>query len=250
MSTIIYGIHPIEALLEQSPTQLLSLVIMDDKLNPRQEKLLQLAKKHQIPIKRLTKAQFIALLPQHCTHQGILAYTESASAQWKESDLPRLISEAKPPFFLILDGVQDPHNLGACLRSANAAGVTAVIAPKDNAVSLTATVRKVACGAEQFTPFIQVTNLARTLKELKEAGVWLVGLEGDTEQSLYTLDLKGPLGIILGAEGSGMRRLTKENCDFIAKIPMVGQIESLNVSNACAITLFEALRQRQIPPRK
>jgi 23S rRNA (guanosine2251-2'-O)-methyltransferase len=149
------------------------------------------------------------------------------------------------PFILVLDGIQDPHNLGACLRSADAAGVHAVIAPKDKAVPLTETVRRVACGAAEHTPFVQVTNLARAMKKLQDAGLWLVGTADEAEQLLYDIDLKGPLAIVLGAEEKGVRRLTRENCDFLARIPMTGAVECLNVSVATGVCLFEAVRQRQ-----
>ena len=150
-----------------------------------------------------------------------------------------------PPFLLILDGIQDPHNLGACLRTADAAGVDAVIAPKDRAVSLTETVREISTGAAEKIPFVQVTNLARTLKELKERGIWLTATSDKADKSIYDIDLRGPLGIILGAEGKGIRRLTTENSDFLAYIPMSGSVECLNVSVACGVCLFEAVRQRK-----
>jgi 23S rRNA (guanosine2251-2'-O)-methyltransferase len=149
-----------------------------------------------------------------------------------------------PPFLLILDTVQDPHNLGACLRTADAAGVHAVIAPKDRSVGLTDAVRRVACGGAESVPFVQVTNLARTLRELKEAGVWLVGTADDAEATIHEIDLCGPLGIVMGAEEKGMRRLTGEHCDFKARIPMSGSVECLNVSVAAGVCLFEAVRQR------
>ena len=144
----------------------------------------------------------------------------------------------------MLDGVQDPHNLGACLRTADAAGVTAVIVPKDRAVSLTSTVIKVASGAAFTVPFVAVTNLSRTIRQLQAAGVWFVGADGDAEQSLYELTLTGSIAIVLGAEGSGLRRLTKELCDYLVRLPMLGSVESLNVSVATGICLYEALRQR------
>ena len=150
------------------------------------------------------------------------------------------------PFLLILDDVQDPHNLGACLRTANAAGVDAVIAPRDRAVSLTDTVRRVACGGAESVPYVQVTNLARTLRNLKKAGVWLVGTSDRGKQSVYETDLSGPLAIVMGAEGKGLRRLTRENCDFLVSIPMLGSVECLNVSVAAGVCLFEAVRQRKI----
>ena len=152
----------------------------------------------------------------------------------------------EPPFLLILDGVQDPHNLGACLRTADAAGVHAVIAPKDRAVSITDTVVQIASGAAENVPFIQVTNIARIMEELKEKGIWFVGTSDQAKESIYQIDLKGGLCIVLGAEGKGMRRLTSENCDFLSYIPMQGTVECLNVSVACGVCLFEAVRQRQI----
>jgi len=162
-----------------------------------------------------------------------------------EDDLFEEILPANPsPLVLILDQVQDPHNLGACLRTADGAGVDAVIVPKDNSVNLTETVRRVACGAAENVPFVMVTNLSRTMQRLKDAGVWLVGTDDTGSQLLYTVDLKGPIGIVMGAEGKGMRRLTRENCDFLAKIPMAGKVECLNVSVATGVCLYEAVRQR------
>lgn len=163
-----------------------------------------------------------------------------------EDDLFDILDNLKqPPFLLILDCIQDPHNLGACLRSADAAGVHAVVAPKDRAVSLTETVRKVACGAAEHVPFVMVTNLARTLKQLKEQGLWLVGTADDAKQSLFDVDLTGPLALVMGAEGKGLRRLTREYCDFLVHIPMAGSVECLNVSVATGVCLFEAVRQRK-----
>ncbi|MCP4283408.1 MAG: 23S rRNA (guanosine(2251)-2'-O)-methyltransferase RlmB, partial [Gammaproteobacteria bacterium] len=156
-----------------------------------------------------------------------------------------LINLDEPPFLLILDGVQDPHNLGACLRSADGAGVHAVIAPKDRSVGLTPVVRKVASGAAESTPFFQVTNLARTLKQLKrDYNLWLVGTAGESEQNMYTADLTGPLALVMGGEEKGMRRLTRDSCDYLVRLPMHGAVESLNVSVATGVCLYEALRQR------
>jgi 23S rRNA (guanosine2251-2'-O)-methyltransferase len=162
-----------------------------------------------------------------------------------EDDLARILAEVPVPFVLILDCVQDPHNLGAILRTADAAGVHAVIAPKDKAVGITETVRRVSVGAADHVPFVQVTNLARTMDKLKAAGLWLVGTSDRAEKSIYELDLKGPLGLVLGAEEKGMRRLTEENCDFLASLPMAGKVECLNVSVATGVCLFEAVRQRR-----
>ena len=170
---------------------------------------------------------------------------EKSTPALDEHDLMRLVAEIEVPFLLILDCVQDPHNLGAILRTADGAGVHAVIAPKDKAVGITETVRRVSVGAADHVPFVQVTNLARTMEQLKEAGVWFVGTSDRAEKTLYELDLRGPLALVLGAEEKGMRRLTEENCDFLAKLPMAGKVECLNVSVATGVCLFEAVRQRR-----
>jgi 23S rRNA (guanosine2251-2'-O)-methyltransferase len=169
---------------------------------------------------------------------------ETPATALDEHDLLRLVAETETPFLLILDCVQDPHNLGAILRTADGAGVHAVIAPKDKAVGITETVRRVSVGAADHVPFVQVTNLARTMEQLKEAGVWFVGTSDRAGKTLYELDLRGPLALVLGAEEKGMRRLTEENCDFLAKLPMAGKVECLNVSVAAGVCLFEAVRQR------
>lgn len=172
--------------------------------------------------------------------------TQTAVPSLDEDDLMQLIAEKKDPFLLILDCVQDPHNLGAILRTADGAGVHAVVAPKDKAVGITETVRRISVGAADHVPFVQVTNLARTMEHLKKAGLWLVGTTDHTDKSIYDLDLKGPLALVLGAEEKGMRRLTEENCDFIAKIPMAGKVECLNVSVSAGVCLYEAVRQRSL----
>ena len=172
------------------------------------------------------------------------AVEEKSTPALDEHDLMRLVAETEIPFLLILDCVQDPHNLGAILRTADGAGVHAVIAPKDKAVGITETVRRVSVGAADHVPFVQVTNLARTMEQLKEAGLWFVGTSDRAEKTLYELDLRGPLALVLGAEEKGMRRLTEENCDFLAKLPMAGKVECLNVSVATGVCLFEAVRQR------
>ena len=162
-----------------------------------------------------------------------------------EDDLYQIVRNQKSPLLLILDGITDPHNLGACLRTADAAGVHAVVIPKDRAATLTDTVRHIACGAAESVPFIQVTNLARTMEKLQSLGVWLVGLAEEGGQLLYDIDLKGPIGVVMGAEGPGMRRLTGEKCDFLARIPMAGKVECLNVSVATGVCLYECVRQRR-----
>jgi len=173
---------------------------------------------------------------------------ENVAPSLDEDDLMLIVAEEAVPFLLILDCVQDPHNLGAILRTADAAGVHAVVAPKDKAVGITETVRRVSVGAADHVPFVQVTNLARTMDKLKAAGVWLVGTSDRAERSVYEQDLKGPLGLVLGAEEKGMRRLTEENCDFLISIPMAGKVECLNVSVATGVCLFEAVRQRRAAP--
>lgn len=163
---------------------------------------------------------------------------------YEEGDIPAILDGRDSPLVLILDCVQDPHNLGACLRTADAAGVCAVIMPKDKTAPITETVVRVACGGAENIPLVRVTNLARAMDQLKKLGVWLVGTADEATQSLYDLDLKGGIGIVMGAEGPGMRRLTGEHCDFLAKIPMAGKVECLNVSVATGVCLFECVRQR------
>ncbi len=161
-----------------------------------------------------------------------------------ENHLSSILAEKKDPFILVLDGIQDPHNLGACLRTADAAGVDAVVVPKDRAVSITQTVRKIACGGAESVMFIQVTNLASALREMKAAGVWVVGTSDKAEKSLYEVDLKGSIAIVIGSEANGLRRLTENSCDFLVSIPMKGKVECLNASVATGVCLFESLRQR------
>jgi 23S rRNA (guanosine2251-2'-O)-methyltransferase len=209
----------------------------------RIERLVAVAHEQGVPVHRASQAELDHLL-QGLSHQGAVARCKRA-ASWAEEQLESILcGRNQPLFLLILDGVQDPHNLGACLRTADAAGVHAVMAPKDRAVGLTPVVRKVASGAAEHIPFIPVTNLARTLRALKDRGLWLVGAAGDAPQSLYDTDLTGPLALVLGGEGKGLRRLTREHCDTLVRIPMLGSVESLNVSVATAICLYEALRQR------
>jgi 23S rRNA (guanosine2251-2'-O)-methyltransferase len=177
-------------------------------------------------------------------HQGVAAAVRPLKA-WDERDLLAALGQTVgDPLLLVLDGVTDPHNLGACLRTADAAGAHAVLIPRDRAATVDAVARKVAAGAAEFVPVASVTNLARALDLLKERGIWVVGTDGEAPQTLYSADLRRPLALVLGAEGSGMRRLTRERCDFLVRIPMAGQVESLNVSVAAGVALFEACRQR------
>lgn len=240
---LVYGLHAVTALLE-SGGRVHALWVLDSRHDDRLARVAELAQKAGVKLLKVPRTE-LDRLTDGARHQGVAAESEGAELL-DEGGLYLLLDRLRePPFLLVLDGVQDPHNLGACLRSANAAGVHAVIAPKDRSAGLTAVARKVASGAAEVTPFFQVTNLARTLRDLKERNIWLVGLAGESDQSLYELDLKGPLAVVMGAEGEGMRRLTKEQCDFLARLPMSGSVESLNVSVATGVTLFEALRQRQ-----
>jgi len=180
-------------------------------------------------------------------HQGVVAECNVAASSQLALNIAELLSGIDgAPFLLVLDGVQDPHNLGACLRSADAAGVHAVIVPRDRAVGITPVVSKVACGAAEHVPLIQVTNLARALRQLQDEGVWLLGADERAETSLFDADLKGPLALVLGAEGQGLRRLTREQCDVLISVPMAGSVSSLNVSVATGVCLFEAVRQRAL----
>ncbi|MDH5777150.1 MAG: 23S rRNA (guanosine(2251)-2'-O)-methyltransferase RlmB [Gammaproteobacteria bacterium] len=241
---IIFGLHAVQALLDKEPDSVSAIWFDRTRDDKRIQTVLGIAKKLGVSIHKVDREELDSLAGS-AKHQGVVAESV-AGESWDESRLLAMLEKLdEPPLLLILDGVTDPHNLGACLRSADGAGVHAVIAPKDKACGLTGVVRKVASGAAESVPFVAVTNLARTLAKLKEKGIWLVGTTGDAGQSLYQSDLKGPLGIVLGAEGQGMRRLTAEACDFLVSLPMRGQVESLNVSVATGVCLYEAVRQRE-----
>jgi len=242
MSQWVYGLHAVETLVKQgAPLQ--RVWLPQGRLNPRQQKLEALARKAGVPVERVSRHAFERF---DGVHQHVAAELASASAPgYTEADLPELIEAADNPLLVFLDEVQDPHNLGAILRTADATGATAVIIPRHNAVGVTPVVRKVACGAAETVPVIAVNNLARTMDQVKELGVWLIGLAGETDQLLYQQDLRTPIGLVLGAEGSGLRRLTREQCDFLCALPMEGTVESLNVSVAAGVALYEALRQRK-----
>lgn len=245
--TIIYGIHAVESALRNDPENIGTIWLEKNTRNDRLKKLqVQIA---DVGGLKTTPADIDQLNKISSTgrHQGIVAEYYKAK-DYTENDLYDLLDELDndriQPFLLVLDGVTDPHNLGACLRTAEGAGVHAVIAPKDNAASINPTVRKVASGAAEAVPFIAVTNLARTLDSLKERGIWLTGTSDKAQQTLHQADLKGPMALVMGAEGTGIRRLTEERCDFLISIPMCGQVSSLNVSVATGVCLYEALRQR------
>ncbi|MGE3920032.1 MAG: 23S rRNA (guanosine(2251)-2'-O)-methyltransferase RlmB [Gammaproteobacteria bacterium] len=241
----IFGIHSIQATLEKNHKNIIELYLLDGRSDRRLATIIQLAKQYHV-VYHFCSAAELDQLVQDAQHQGVVAKIQSQPTK-TENDLKILLNNLKnPALLLILDCVQDPHNLGACLRSADAAGVNAVITPKDNAVALTPTVRKVASGAAEHIPFIQVKNLARTLKYLKEQHVWLYGTSDKAKTSIYHADLTAPTAIIMGAEGTGLRRLTAELCDELLYIPMSGSVSSLNVSVATGIFLFEAVRQRRL----
>ncbi len=243
MSTdFIFGLHSVSAFLERNPQDVLELFVLKDRDDQRMTPLIQQARKLGISV-QFCQRKTLDEKVEGAQHQGVVAKARLSDAG-DEHDLKRILDTQTQPFLLILDGITDPHNLGAILRSADAAGVHAVIAPKDRAAKLTAVVRKVACGAAEAVPFIAVTNLARTIRELKDAGVWVLGAAGETETTIYQASLKGPLALAMGAEGDGLRRLTKELCDGLVKIPMFGAVSSLNVSVATGICLYEAVRQR------
>lgn len=238
----IAGINAVASALEHDAVNVREVMVEARARNPRLAELSELALARGIAV-RTVGAEVLERISGGVRHQGIAAHYASVRS-FDEDDLGTLVEAADNPLFLILDGVQDPHNLGACLRSAAAAGVTAVMIPKDKSAPVNATVRKTSAGAADRIPVVRVTNLARALDVLKQAGVWLVGMAGEAEQSLYASDLRGAIGIVMGGEGDGMRRLTRERCDFLVKIPMPGEVESLNVSVATGIALFEAVRQR------
>lgn len=237
---IIFGIHAIEAVLLKQPERIQQVYLQDKQQLPDiVKKLTQYGIKYDI-----VGRDSLDRMTERGSHQGIVAQCAKAKS-YSEEDLQQILTSISvPPLLLILDGVQDPHNLGACLRTADAAGVHAVIAPKDKSVGITPTVSKVACGAAETVPFVQVTNLARTLKWLKAEGVWLYGMSDDAEKTVYQENFKTATGFIMGNEEKGMRHLTREHCDVLLKIPMQGSVSSLNVSVATGVCLYEVVRQR------
>jgi len=239
----IYGIHAVQAVLASSPSRVLGLRVAKGREERRLQKILSLAEREGLAIERVDKKKLDKQFAE-LNHQGVAAQCKAGEVYTEQWFLHMLDGLEEAPFILILDGVTDPHNLGACLRSAEAAGVHAVIAPRDRSVTLTATVRKVACGAAEVLPYIQVTNLSRTMGEMAQRGIWITGTAGEAQQMAYDVDYNGPCAIVMGAEGDGMRRLTKECCDNLVKLPMAGTVSSLNVSVATGIMLFEAVRQR------
>lgn len=243
----IYGLHAVEALLRHHPKRVKQIWLADGRSDPRVQPLLELAGQARVAVGQCERREMDTWVEG--VHQGVVADV-SPSQVWGEAMLEELLDRCEgPPLLLVLDGVTDPHNLGACLRTADAAGALAVIVPKDKSATLTPVVRKVACGAAEVIPLVAVTNLARSLEKLQQRGLWIVGTAGEAEQELFQQDMTGPTVLIMGAEGKGMRRLTREHCDYLVKLPMAGSVSSLNVSVATGICLFEALRQRRSAKR-
>lgn len=241
----VYGIHVVQTFLEQSPERILELVLLETRHDKRIEDIQKLAKEAGIASRVVTKKQIEVFAEEGVSHQGVAARIRLKN-NYSEHELMTLIATLKTPaFLLVLDNIQDPHNLGACLRTADAAGVHAVIIPKDRSAKISGSVRKVASGAAESIPIVEVTNLVRCLEALKKEGVWILGATAEHSESLYQTDLKGPIAMVFGAEGTGMRRLTAETCDTLMRIPMFGVVKSLNVSVAASICMYEALRQRQ-----
>ncbi len=246
---LVYGLHAVRALLQKKPDSVLRVYVQAGRGDPRMSEVLALVKERDVGVD-VKSPQELDRLTGGGVHQGVAAKVRPAVTLDENGLFERIEAAKGAPLVLVLDGVQDPHNLGACLRTADAAGVDVVIAPRDRATGLTPVVRKVAAGAAETVAFAQVTNLARMLKDLKEHGLWIVGTDGEADQLHYEASLTGPLAIVLGAEGTGMRRLTREHCDFVVKLPMLGAVESLNVSVATGVMLYEALRQRSQPVAK
>jgi len=241
---VLAGFHAVTARLRHAPSSIKELYVEASRRDKRMQSLIAQAqaaglRTHPVPVERLDG------LARGVRHQGVVALAEANTlATDVDEVLDQLESKGEAPLLLILDGVTDPHNLGACLRTADAAGVHAVIAPRDRAVGLGSTVQRVACGAADTVPYIMVTNLARTMRQLKERDIWLVGTDDEAEGNLYSVDARRPMAWVMGAEGEGMRRLTRETCDELVTIPMAGSVESLNVSVASAVCLYESVRQR------
>jgi len=240
---VAYGIHAVRVLLARNPERVSRLLVTSGRDAGRLAELKSLAQRAGVQVSASDDASLDRLV-EGGRHQGVVAEIVPRAGD-PETQLEEALEAARgAPLLLVLDGVQDPHNLGACLRSADAAGVTAVIAPRDRAAGLTPVARKVAAGAAETVPFVPVVNLARALRALKERGIWLVGTDDAADKTLYQADLTGPVALVMGSEGEGLRRLTRENCDQLVSIPMAGAVESLNVSVATGVVLFEAVRQR------
>ena len=240
---IVFGFHAVGVRLKMAPQSVVEVFFDPSRRDARMRQFLERAKEAKVALVEADGLRLSRLCGSH-GHQGVVARVSEIRQERSLDDL--LDSLQEPPLLLVLDGVTDPHNLGACLRVADGAGAHAVIAPKDHAAGINATVAKVASGAADTVPYYMVTNLARTLNELKERNIWVVGTSGDAGKSLYQMDLRTPTALVLGAEGPGMRQLTRKTCDELVHLPMRGAVESLNVSVASGVCLYEALRQRSL----
>jgi len=239
----IFGIHAVQAALDYSADKILKIWVDEKRQDKRSTELIKKLQRLAIPLEKSDRKKLDRMTDSK-NHQGIVIEVEMPSIH-SEEELKHVVKTmTETPLFLVLDQVQDPHNLGACLRTADAAGVHGIIITKDNSASITPTVCKVACGAAETVPVYQVTNLARILRWLKEQNIWIMGTTDETDQSVFSADLTLPLALVMGTEGTGMRRLTQEQCDFLVKIPMTGTVESLNVSVAAGIIIYEAFKQR------
>jgi 23S rRNA (guanosine2251-2'-O)-methyltransferase len=241
--SLVYGLHAVRTLLQRSAARVRRLQVDARRDDPRMRELLQLAQQHGVKPERIDARQLSARVGD-VTHQGVLAELDPLPP-WHEDELVEAVGAATDPLVLVLDGVQDPHNLGACLRTADACGALAVVVPKDRAAGMNATVRKVAAGAAETVPLATVTNLARTLKLLKDAGQWIIGADMQGTELSWQADLTGSKALVMGGEGDGLRELTRKSCDVLVRLPQAGSVESLNVSVACGMLLYEAVRQRQ-----
>ncbi len=242
---LIAGLHAVRTALKHGASSIVEVWVDGQRRDGRMKELLKLVKDTRVTLHKVDKQTIEKLVPG-TNNQGVAARTRVMGAQGEKALFELIDALDRPPFLLILDGVQDPHNLGACLRSAEGAGIDAVITPRDRAAGLTPTACKVACGAAETMPFVQVTNLARTLRKLKsDYFIQIIGTAGEAEEQLFDVDLTGPLALVMGGEEKGLRHLTRETCDQLAKLPMEGVVESLNISVAAGVTLFEAVRQRR-----
>lgn len=243
----LYGLHAVRVLLARAPQRVLRVCLQQGRNDERAAEIEALARAAGRPLERVD-AQRLRGWVGDVAHQGVVAEVEPLRPV-SEDQLHGLLGTASDPLVLALDGVQDPHNLGACLRTADACGVVAVVVPRDRAATLNAAARKVAAGAAETTPVVTVTNLARCLRLLKDAGLWIVGADASAAQRAADIDLRGGRCLVLGAEGAGLRELTRRNCDWLVSLPSQGAVESLNVSVAAGMLLYEAVRQRQPPPK-
>jgi 23S rRNA (guanosine2251-2'-O)-methyltransferase len=238
----IYGLHAVRIMLERHPQRVRIVHLAAHRADARVRAIEELARRAGRPVERI-ESHALAQLLGDVAHQGVAAAI-SPLAPWSEDQLLTALQAARAPLLLALDGVQDPHNLGACLRSADACGALALIVPRDRAAQVTAVVRKVAVGAAETVPVVAVVNLVRTLKLLKAAGLWVIGADAAGPRAAHEVDLAGPVVLVLGAEGRGLRQLTRANCDFLVRLPQLGTVESLNVSVAAGMLLYESARQR------